>query len=76
MNFGAINKFITFVLKVERESEQLRLIREDKGFDLIRGISNTASRLCKKDIFAFRTTKYESVYRYSLENGEWSLFFS
>ena len=51
--FGSNYKFTSFVLEQEEESEQLVVVREDKGFDLERGFWNTASRAFKNGIYAF-----------------------
>ena len=74
--FGSEVKNSTFVLEREGESEQLRVVREEKGFGLVRGNYNTASRVVKLEIYAFKARNYRKVYRYGLETGTWSLFYS
>ena len=73
--FGSWNANATFVLEQEEESEQLKVVREDEGFDLVRGHWNTASCVFKNEIYAFKTGNYEEVHRYSLESGKWSRFY-
>ena len=65
----------TFVLKKGEKSENIRVVREEKGFNLQRGSSNAASRVIKSEIYAFKTYNYEEVHRYSLERGKWSRFY-
>ena len=74
--FGANCENATFVLEQEGESEQLKVVREDDGFNLMREFYNTASCVFMNQIYAFKTGNYEEVYRYSLECGKWSRFSS
>ena len=74
MYFGSRNANATFVLEQKGEAEQLRVVREDDGFDLLRGNWNTASCVIMNEIYAFKTRNYEEVHRYSLKSGKWSLF--
>ena len=76
MYFGWSNKDPTFVLEMEEESEQLKVVREDKGFDLLRGYRNTAPRVIKCESYAFRTQNYKRVYRYSPGSRKWSLCYT
>ena len=64
------------MLEQEGESEQLRVVREDDGFNLMRGYCNIASCVIKNEIYAFKKGNNEEVYRYSLESGKWNRFFS
>ena len=48
----------TFVVERDGESEQLKIIRNDKGFDLSRSFYNTASRVIRKEIYAFEDGNY------------------
>ena len=73
--FGSWNAKVTFVSEQEGESEQLKVVRTDGGFDLTRGYWNTASCVFKNKIYSFKTSNYEEVYRYSLESGKWKRFF-
>ena len=63
------------MLEQEGESEKLKVVREDEGFDLRRGYHNTASCVLENKIFAFRPSNYEEVFQYGLESGKWSLFY-
>ena len=72
--FGSNNQNATFMLEEEEEGT-LRVTRKDDGFDLNRSI-NTASRVFKKEIYAFKTGKYDEVHRYNVETGKWSLYYS
>ena len=65
----------TFVLETNEESEQLRIIRKDSGFYLSRGLYDTASRVVRNEIYAFKNGNYDQVYRYSLESGKWTLYY-
>ena len=71
--FGPHEQNRTFVLEKEGDSEQLKVVREDKGFGLKRGAFNTASCSLNNEIYAFETGNFENIYLYSLESGEWSL---
>ena len=73
--FGSQNIKATFVLEQEEETELLKIISEDEGFDLEKGLTNTASCGFTNEIYAFKTWNYEEVHRYSLETGKWSLYF-
>ena len=68
---GSWNENASLVLEKEGESEQLKVAREDEGIDLVKGGWNTASWVFKTGIYAFKTTKYNEVYRYSLEIEKW-----
>ena len=57
----------------EEESEKLKVVREDSGFDLM--TVNTSSCVFKNVIYAFKTRNYEEVHRYSLESGKWLRFY-
>lgn len=72
--FGSSNEKITFVLEKEEESEKLKEVREDEGFNLLTGAYNTSSCVFKNEIYAFAKGNYEEVHRYSLGSGKWSLF--
>ena len=74
VNFGSNFEKKTYVLEQEEDSE-LKLVREDEGFDLLRGYYSTASCFLKNEIYAFKTWNYTDVHRYSLESGKWSLYF-
>ena len=76
MFFGSGNENATFVLEKGEESEQLIGIREDEGFYLWRGDWNSGSCVTKKEIKAFKTGDAKEVYRYSLDSGEWNLFYA
>ena len=71
--FGWYIQKTSFVL--EEESERLKVVREDGGFDLFRGDWSTASRVLGNEIYAFKTRNYKEVHRYSLESGNWRLFY-
>ena len=66
---GSEYKNATYVLEQEEESEQLKVVREDKGFDFERGYYNTASCVSKREIYAFKTKNYKEVHRYCLKSG-------
>ena len=66
---------LTCVLEQEEDSEQLRVTRVDKGFELVKGYRNTASFGFKNEIYAFKNDIYKRVYKYSLESGKWSLYY-
>ena len=51
--FGSQDINATLVLEQEEDSEQLKVVREEGGFDLERGDCNTASRVAKTEIYAF-----------------------
>ena len=70
--FGSEDQNATFVLEEEEEGK-LRVMRKDGGFDLDRWY-NTASCVFKKEIYAFKTLKYDEVHRYNVETGKWSLY--
>ena len=72
--FGSRYQNATFVLE-EKEEGKLRVVRQDEGFDLDRYF-NTASCVFKKEIYAFKTKKYDKVHRYNVETGKWSLYYS
>ena len=74
--FGTSDVEATFLIGKEDDSEQLKVLGKEKGFYLSRGGWNTASHVFKNEIYAFKNGNYEEVHRYTLENGEWSLFFS
>ena len=56
--FGTSIKGGTFVLENEGASEQLKVVRKDCRFNLERGSWNTASRVVKNEIYAFRNGEY------------------
>ena len=76
MYFGSRKVNPTLVLEQEGQSEQLQVVRVDKGIHLHRGYRNTASCVFKNEIYAFKVGNYQEVHRYSLESGKWSRFYS
>ena len=75
MYFGSKIENTTFVLGREEESEQLQVVREDEGFNFWREPFNTASRGFTKEIYAFDSGTFTQVHQYSLESGEWTLYY-
>ena len=51
--FGSCDEKGSFVLEREEDSEQLKVVREEEGFDLRRGEYNTASCVFQKGIYTF-----------------------
>ena len=72
--FGLGDNDQTFALKKEEE-EKLRVVTQAEGFGFDR-FYNASASVCKKQIYAFQTKKYDGVYYCNVETGKWSLYYS
>ena len=62
------------MLEREEDSEQLKVVREEQGFDF-ETYYNAASCVFNNDIYAFKTANYRKVFHYSLKRGKWVVFY-